>query len=248
MFGITFKPLIKEKYDYITSNLSKQESTTTTKIIGHQDIIEFVDNALASSLTINVLFNGLPGSGKTLHLQRLREKLPDAFYYDFSNTSGAGFIYSLIRKAQEQGTKEMTLLLDEVDKIKPRSELFMLLNLLEGNEIHKVVKKVEYHVKLKLRVFATCNDISRLPAAFVSRFQRLTLKEYTKEQFIEVALGLASQYLLIKDADRREAIAEEIATKLYDEKNVKHVRQLIDVMKLYSIQKTKTVDQIGILI
>ena len=56
----------------------------------------------------------------------------------------AGFIYSLIRKAQE----EMTLLLDEVDKIKPRSELFILLNLLEGNEIHKVVKKVEYHIKL----------------------------------------------------------------------------------------------------
>jgi hypothetical protein len=47
----------------------------------------------------------------------------------------------------------------------------------------------------------------------------------------------------MKDADRREAIAEEIATKLY-EKNVKDVRQLIDVMKLYSIQKTKTVDQV----
>src|SRR5919197_6627312 len=60
--------------------------------------------------------------------------------------------YSLIRKAQKQGRKEMTLLLDEVDKIKPRSELSMLLNLLEGNEIHKVVKKVEYHIKLRLRV------------------------------------------------------------------------------------------------
>ena len=78
---------------------------------------------------------------------------------------------------------------------------------------------------------------------FVSRFQRLTSKEYTKEQFIEVALGLARQYLLMKDQDRREAIAEEIATKLY-EKNVKDVRQLIHVMKLYSIQKIKTVDQI----
>src|ERR671937_1131984 len=121
-------------------------------------------------------------------------------------------------KAQEQGTKEMTLLLDEVDKIKPRNELFMLLNLLEGNEIHKVVKKVEYHIKLKLRVFATCNDVSRLAAAFVSRFQHLTLEEYTKEQFIEVAVGLARQYLLIKDVDRREAIAEEIATKLYEKK------------------------------
>jgi thioredoxin-like negative regulator of GroEL len=70
------------------------------------------------------------------------------------------------------------------------------------------------------------------------------LKEYSKEQFIEVAVGLARQYLLMKDADRREAIAEEIATKLYD-KDVKDVRQLIDVMKLYSIQKgSKTVDQV----
>ena len=49
----------------------------------------------------------------------------------------------------------------------------------------------------------------------------------------------------MKDTDRRKAIAEEIATKLYDEKNVKDVRQLIDVIKLYSIQKgNKTVDQI----
>ena len=71
----------------------------------------------------------------------------------------------------------------------------------------------------------------------------MTLKEYTKEQFIEVAVGLSKQYLLMKDADRREAIAEEIATKLY-EKNVKDVRQLIDVMKLYSIQKIKTIDEI----
>ena len=93
-------------------------------------------------------------------------------------------------------------------------------------------------------MFVTCNNIDRLPAAFVSRFQRLTLKEYTKEQFIDVAIGLARQYLLMKDAGRREAIADEIATKLYDEKNVKDVRQLIDVMKLYSIQRTKTVDQV----
>jgi adenylate kinase family enzyme len=92
-------------------------------------------------------------------------------------------------------------------------------------------------------VFATCNDISRLPAAFVSRFQRLTLKEYTKEQFIEVATGLSKQYLLMKDQTRREQVSEEIATKLY-EKQVKDVQQLIDVMKLYSIQKTKTVDQV----
>ena len=32
----------------------------------------------------------------------------------------------------------------------------------------------------------------------------------------------------MRDQDRREAIAEEIATKLYDNKNVKDIRQLID--------------------
>ena len=147
------------------------------------------------------------------------------------------------KKGTGSGRKEMTLLLDEVDKIKPHSELFMLLNLLEGNEIHKVAKKVEYHIKLKLRVFATCNDTSRLRAVFVSRFQRLTLKEYTKEQFVEVALGISREHLLVKDQGKRELIAEEVAIKLYN-KNVKDVRQLIDVMKLYSIQKTKTVDEV----
>jgi hypothetical protein len=85
----------------------------------------------------------------------------------------------------------------------------MLLNLLEGNEIHKVIKKVEYHIKLKLRVFATCNDISRLPAAFVWRFQRLTLKEYTKEQFIQVAIGLARQYLLMNDQYKRKLLQKK---------------------------------------
>jgi hypothetical protein len=43
----------------------------------------------------------------------ITSKLPNAFYYDFSNTSGTGFIYSLIRKAQEDGRKDMTLLLDD---------------------------------------------------------------------------------------------------------------------------------------
>jgi hypothetical protein len=47
----------------------------------------------------------------------------------------------------------------------------------------------------------------------------------------------------MKDQTRREQVSEEIATKLY-EKQVKDVQQLIDVMKLYSIQKTKTVDQV----
>jgi hypothetical protein len=47
----------REWCQYLRSKLPKQESiATTTKIIGQQDIIELVDNALDSPLTINVLW------------------------------------------------------------------------------------------------------------------------------------------------------------------------------------------------
>jgi hypothetical protein len=84
-------------------------------------------------------------------------------------------------------------LLDEVDKIKPRSELFMLLNLLEGNEIHKVVKKVEYHIKLKLRVFATDLPLLLLPLIFWPTYQ-----PYDSEVLVAVAASLQhNDYKLI---------------------------------------------------
>ena len=40
MFGL--EPLIKEKYDYLATTISKKNANAT-KIIGQQDIIEFVD-------------------------------------------------------------------------------------------------------------------------------------------------------------------------------------------------------------
>ena len=42
-----------------------QQNEETDLIIGQDDIKEFVDNALDSPLTINVLFNRSPGTGKT---------------------------------------------------------------------------------------------------------------------------------------------------------------------------------------
>ena len=48
---------------------------------------------------------------------------------------------------------------------------------------------------------------------------------------------------LLTDGCTLEYLFSIVAIKLY-EKGVRDVRQLIDVMKLYSIQKTKTVDQI----
>jgi hypothetical protein len=55
MFG--FKPLIKEKYDYLTSTISKKnENAATTKIIGQQDIIEFRGILKEALFSLHLIF------------------------------------------------------------------------------------------------------------------------------------------------------------------------------------------------
>jgi MoxR-like ATPase len=143
--------------------------------------------------------------------------------------------------------KNKILLINELDKIKPISELNVLLDLLDGKEINKVVYKKEYHIKFSegLRVFATCNNPDKLSEAIRSRFLIRELADYTFEQFIQIGKALGEKYLKEKDDRARELIAAEIATKAYRGRAVKDVRRLIDFFKLYNIFRgEKTPDEI----
>ena len=68
--------------------------------------------------------------------------------------------------------KKTILLINEIDKIKPLSDLNVLLDLLDGKKINKVIYNKEYHVKFGngLRIFATSNKIDKLTEAIRSRF------------------------------------------------------------------------------
>ena len=133
--------------------------------------------------------------------------------------------------------KKKILLINEIDKIKPISELNVLLDLLDGRTIDKVVYKKEYHVKFSegLRVFATCNNADKLSEAIRSRFLIRELADYTFEQFVQIGKALGEKYLKIKDERIREQTANEISTKAYRDKEVKDVRRLIDFFKMHNI-------------
>lgn len=68
--------------------------------------------------------------------------------------------------------KQTILLINEIHKIKPLSDLNVLLDLLDGKKINKVICNKEYHVKFGngLRIFATSNKIDKLTEAIRSRF------------------------------------------------------------------------------
>lgn len=105
---------------------------------------------------------GSPATSKTLFLKSIKQKYgTQSLYYDFSNSMGRGFIKHLIKRYHEMNPlnrkKTVYLLLDEVEKIKPVSDLDMLLNLLEQNEIHYTKSAINEHIKLNVKVFATAN-------------------------------------------------------------------------------------------
>ena len=77
--------------------------------------------------------------------------------------------------------------IDELDKM-PR-QFQKLLNFMEGGHIKVDQMRRQYDFKIKgAKVFAACNEITRLSRPVQSRFRRLHLPPYTEQQFLEVSV------------------------------------------------------------
>ncbi|MGC1929588.1 MAG: hypothetical protein WA667_11480 [Candidatus Nitrosopolaris sp.] len=73
-----------------------------------------------------------------------------------------------------------------------------------------------------LKVFATSNDISKLSRPLQSRFRRLHLPKYTKQQFLDVAIKVCPRLA--------EETALFIGEKVWESKG--DVRDIISIGKL----------------
>jgi hypothetical protein len=71
-------------------------------------------------------------------------------------------------------------------------------------------------------VFATSNDITKLSKPLQSRFRRLLLPRYTKEQFLNVAVTVCPKL--------KEEVAEMIGEEVWKQKG--DVRDVISTSKL----------------
>jgi len=70
----------------------------------------------------------------------------------------------------------------------PKQFQEQLLSFMESGHIKVDQMRKQYDFKIKgAKVFAACNEISRLLRPLQSRFRRLHLKSYSEEQFLEVS-------------------------------------------------------------
>jgi Holliday junction DNA helicase RuvB len=173
-------------------------------IIGNEHIKRLFGLALRSQGSNHILLSGPPASAKTMFLLSLRQHLKNSYFIDGGNTTKAGIIDYLFKN------RAPYLLIDEIDKMSPRDQTF-LLNLMETGIVTETKYGRTREAKIKTSVFATCNDPRKLSAPLQSRFFIVDLEPYTYEQFYEITV-----HLLDKDFARVVADAVWNTSKNYE--------------------------------
>jgi Holliday junction resolvasome RuvABC ATP-dependent DNA helicase subunit len=193
-------------------------------IVGYDDIKFLIRRALSSEENYNLLLCGPPASAKTLFLLGILE-YRKGVYFDGSNTTNR-----ILDVLQEE--RPRVICIDELDKMS-RQFQNQLLNFLESGCIKADQQRRSYDFEIKsAKVFGTCNEINRLSKPLQSRFRRLHLPPYTKEQFLNIAVKVCPK---LKEV-RSRIIGEEVW------KTSKDVRDVVSLSKL--IRKSDGPDEI----
>jgi len=128
------------------------------EIIGHEHIKRLFGLALRSHEPTHILLTRPPASAKTMFLLSLRQHLKYSYFIDGGNATKAGIIDYLFKN------RASYLLIDEIDKMSPRDQTF-LLNSMETGIITETKFGKTREAEIKTSVFATCDDAGKLSAA-----------------------------------------------------------------------------------
>ena len=207
-------------------------------IVGYDDLKKVFRMALKSEKPIHILLIGPPATAKTLFLEDIYNAYDDAEFVIGSTASSAGLFKILEKK------RPKILLIDEIDKILNSEDLSVLLSVMESGVLRRVKgDRVTDLIHLNTKVFAAGNSDKYLPKELRDRFLVFYLKEYTKDQFIEVCKNYLTnfegvspeiaEYIAEKvwEIDRSVRTARSIARMCGNDK--KNVDFLLDVLKRY---------------
>ena len=202
-------------------------------IVGHDDKKELILRGLRSERPVHFLLWGPPASAKSLMLEEL-SKLPGSKLVLGSALTKAGLIEVLFAE------RPRYLLLDELDKVDDTENLSALLSLMERGLVTETKYRRQRSIRLKTWVFATANDISHIPRELLSRFTPLQFRDYSDQEFLEVAVNVLS-----KREGLSEPLALYIADKVLRVLGSRDVRDAIKVARLLgSGRKRSEVDKI----
>jgi hypothetical protein len=201
-------------------------------IIGHDDKKDIVMRSIGSDRPVPCLLHGSPASAKTLMLEELA-RLPGSKFVLGSNLSKAGLFEVLFDERPKY------LILDELDKVDDEDNLSALLSLMERGVITETKYRRYRRLQLKTWVFASANRLDRLPPELLSRFTKLRFRDYTENEFFEVA---------VKVLTLREGVVESLAAYIADRTmrvlNSRDVRDAVRTSRLLKDKDEADVDHI----
>jgi len=198
-------------------------------ITGHSDKIDIVVRSLNAERPVHALLWGSVASAKTLMLEEL-SRLPHSRFILGSSLTKAGVFDILFNE------RPRYLIIDELDKIDDAENLSALLSLMHKGYVSETKYRRHRTLRLKTWVFASANDITRLPKELLSRFVLLRFRDYTDDEFQEVSVDV-----LREQENTPENLALYIAQKILSELNSRDVRDTIKVSRLL---KEKTKDEV----
>jgi hypothetical protein len=200
-------------------------------IFGYDDAKLRIAQAIESGNRVHWLLEGPPAGGKTLFLEAIRNAIPQSYLAFGSRTSGAGLSEVLFE------SRPPFLLLDEVEKMDKDASL-VLLGILESGELIETKSKQSRGVVLDTRVIGACNSSAKFKPEFLSRFRHLTFPEYTRDEFLTVAV----KYLTTSEKAPDE-IAQFLALQVYEKHlgDIRAVRSLWLLMNQSTIQEAEAV-------
>jgi len=164
---------------------------------------EYVFKMTLDSSVIHILLVGPPASAKTMFLTSLMHDVKDTYYLFTNNTR--------------------YLLVDEIDKMSPKDQTF-LLNLMETGIVTETKYGKTRTKHIQISVFATSNDVRRISVPLQSRFFIVKLEAYTYEQLCEIT----KQVLLRHNVDGGHASV--IAGAVWN--NSRDIRDCVKIGKL----------------
>lgn len=205
-------------------SLSEREATKTSAgtvleclqmVQGFDDLKQAIAQVIESRRRVHVLLEGPPACAKSLFLMGVQAAVGlGKSYLSFgSRTSSAGLSEVLFT------TQPEVLLMDEVEKM-PQDAFAVLLGLMETGDVIETKSRSVRGIKLNTVVMGACNESSRLPPEFLSRFAlHARFPPYTRQEFIDV-----SEHFLYLTEGCPQDLAREIGGQVFD-------RQLGDVRK-----------------
>jgi len=201
-------------------------------ITGHSDKIDIVVRSLNAERPVHALLWGSVASAKTLMLEEL-SRLPHSRFILGSSLTKAGIFDVLFNE------RPRILIIDELDKIDDAENLSALLSLMHKGYISETKYRRHRTLRLKTWVFASANDINRLPKELLSRFVLLRFRDYTDDEFREVSVDV-----LREQENIPENLGLYIGERVLRELNSRDVRDCVKVARLLKEQTKDEVNRI----